>query len=51
MLVLRLSQEQAKMGATSHLEVSSEIFLVRWNKYVFNFGRYTHKYDFHCGYL
>ena len=34
------------MGATLHLDASSEIFTVLWNKYVFNFGGYTHKYDF-----
>jgi len=51
LLVLSLPQEHAEMGATFHLETSSEIFAVLWNKYVFNFGRYAHKYDFNCGYL
>jgi len=37
------------MGATFHLDASREIFTVLWNKYVFNFGRYAHKYDFHWG--
>ena len=38
LLVLRLSQEQAEMGATRHLDASSEIFTVLRNTYVFNFG-------------
>jgi hypothetical protein len=38
LLVLSLPQEQAEMDATFHLAASSEIFLVRWNKHVFNFG-------------
>jgi|GEM_PF-6130681 len=46
-----LSQEQAEMDATNHLVASSEIFLVRWNKHLFNFVGYTHKYEFHCGYI
>ena len=31
MLVLSLPQEHAEMGATCHLETSSEIFTVLWN--------------------
>jgi len=38
LLVLSLPQEHAEMGATNHLVASSEIFLVRWNKHLFNFG-------------
>ena len=30
--------EQTEMDATCHLVDSSEIFLVRWNKHVSNFG-------------
>jgi len=38
LLVLSLPQEHAEMGATHHLDASSEIFTVLWNTYVFNFG-------------
>jgi len=50
LLVLSLPQEHAEMGATRHLDASSEIFTVLRNKYVFNFGGYAHKYDFCGGY-
>jgi len=44
LLVLSLPQEHAEMGATRHLDASSEIFTVLWNKYVSDFGGYTHNH-------
>ncbi|BCZ48969.1 hypothetical protein psyc5s11_50360 [Clostridium gelidum] len=39
---------------TCSLFLVGYIFVDKYNleiKYVFNFGGYTHKYDFHCGHL